>query len=81
MDTDRLRPVNKVLEVRDNEHSLMYPTDRGNDSTVDSDETERVDRERRRDRDGQFFDGNGRCTVTSGRWYRTHTERGRRRTE
>jgi hypothetical protein len=25
------------LEVRDNEHSLMCPTDRGNDLTVDSD--------------------------------------------
>jgi hypothetical protein len=39
-------PVKIVLEVRDNEHSLMCPTDCGNDSTVDNDETERVDRER-----------------------------------
>jgi hypothetical protein len=39
--------VSIVLEVRDNEHSLMCPSDRGNDPTVDNDdETERVDRER-----------------------------------
>jgi hypothetical protein len=34
------------LEVRDNKHNLMFPTDRGNDPTIDSDKTERVDRER-----------------------------------
>jgi hypothetical protein len=44
--------VNIVLEVRDNEHSLLRPTDRGNDPTVDNDETERVDRERGRDGNG-----------------------------
>jgi hypothetical protein len=46
--------VNIVLEVRDNEHSLiMCPTDRGNDPTVDSNETEIIDRE-------PFYrDGNG----------------------
>jgi hypothetical protein len=43
-----------VLEVRDNEHSLMCPTNRGNDPTVDNDETERVDRERGRDEIGQL---------------------------
>jgi hypothetical protein len=37
--------VNIVLEVRDNEHSLMCPIDRGNDPTVDSDVTEKADRE------------------------------------
>jgi hypothetical protein len=69
--------VHIVLEVLcDNEHSLMCPTDRGNDSTVDHDETERVDRERGRDRNGAFH------IVTSGpRWYRTHAERGRRETD
>jgi hypothetical protein len=40
--------VNIVLEVRDNEHSLMCPTDRGNDPTVERDETERE----RSNRDG-----------------------------
>jgi hypothetical protein len=38
--------VKIVLEVRDNEHSLMCPTDRGNDPMVESDEAERVGRER-----------------------------------
>jgi hypothetical protein len=33
--------ISIVLEVRDNEHSLMCPTDHANDSTVDNDETER----------------------------------------
>jgi hypothetical protein len=42
----------------------MCPTDRGNDPTVDNDETERVDRERGRDRTGPdrtgpLHDGNG----------------------
>jgi hypothetical protein len=46
--------VNIVLAVRDNEHSLMCPTDRGNDPTVDSYETEKVDRERGRDGNGQL---------------------------
>jgi hypothetical protein len=32
--------------VRDNAHSLMCPTDRGNNPTVESDEKERVIRER-----------------------------------
>jgi hypothetical protein len=35
-----------VLEVRDNEHGLPCPTHRGSDPTVESDETESVDRER-----------------------------------
>jgi hypothetical protein len=44
------KPVNILLQVCGNEHSLMCPTDRGNDPTVDNDETERrVDRERGRD--------------------------------
>jgi hypothetical protein len=95
--------VNIVLEVRDNERSLlMCPTDRGNDPTVDSNELERVDRDgngptvdsnelERVDRDGNgpLYDdqwksivmGTDRCTMTSGRWYRTHAERGRRETE
>jgi hypothetical protein len=38
--------INIESEVRDNEHSLICPTDRGKDPTVKSDETERVDRER-----------------------------------
>jgi hypothetical protein len=38
--------VNIVLEVRDNEHSLMCPTDRGKYPMVENDETERVNRER-----------------------------------
>jgi hypothetical protein len=61
----------------------MCPTDRGNDPTVDNDETERVDRERGRDRTGpdRCTMGTERSTVTSGRWYRTHAERGRRETE
>jgi hypothetical protein len=54
-----IRFVNIVLEVRDNEHSFMWPTDRGNDPTVESDETERFNRERRRDGNGQLHDGNG----------------------
>jgi hypothetical protein len=50
--------VNIVLEVRDNEHSLMRPTDRGNDPTViDNDETERGDRER--GTESSTRDGNG----------------------
>jgi hypothetical protein len=49
--------VNIVLEVRDNEYSLMYPTDSGNDPTVDNDETERVDRQR--GTEGSYRDGNG----------------------
>jgi hypothetical protein len=53
------RSLSTLLEVRDNEHSLIFPTDRGNDPTVDSDETERVNRERGRDGNGQLHDGNG----------------------
>jgi hypothetical protein len=45
--------VNIVLEVLDNELSLMCPTDHGNDQTVERDETERVDRE------SSNRDGNG----------------------
>jgi hypothetical protein len=47
------KPVNIVLEVHDNENILMCPTDRGNDPAVESDETERVDRERGTDGDFQ----------------------------
>jgi hypothetical protein len=55
--------ANIVLEVRDN---FMRPTDRGNDPTVDNDETERVDRERGRGRDGngQLHDGNRQLSVS-----------------
>jgi hypothetical protein len=53
----------------DNEHSLMCP--------VESDETERVDRESA-NRESM---GTDRCTITSGRWYRIHAERGSRDTE
>jgi hypothetical protein len=38
---------------------VSCPTDRGNDPTVDSDETERVDCEHGRDGNGQLDDGNG----------------------
>ena len=49
--------VNIVLEVFDNEHSLMCPTDRGNDQAVEKDETERVDRESsNRDGNGPLHD-------------------------
>jgi hypothetical protein len=49
--------VNIVLEVLDNEHSLMCPTDRGNDQTVERDESERVDRESsNRDGNGPLHD-------------------------
>jgi hypothetical protein len=51
------RDVNIALEVRANEHSLMCPTDRGNDPTVERDETERVDRER--GTESYNRDGNG----------------------
>jgi hypothetical protein len=37
----------------------MCTTGRGNDPTVDNDETERVDRERGRDGNGQLHDGDG----------------------
>jgi hypothetical protein len=67
--------------VHDNAHSLVCPTDRGNDPTVVNDETERVDHERGRDGNGQLHMGKDRSTVTNGRWYRTHAERGRRETE
>jgi hypothetical protein len=47
-----------VLEVRDNEHSLMCPTDRENDPTVvESDKTERVNRGRGTESSNR--DGNG----------------------
>jgi hypothetical protein len=52
--------ANIVLEVRDN---FMRPADRGNDPTVDNDETERVDRERGRDGNGQLHDGNRQLSV------------------
>jgi hypothetical protein len=88
IDRSNREDVNIVLEVRDNEHGLMCPTDRGNDPTVDNDETERVDRERGRDGNGQLHDGNGDLHNgngplhgTSGRWYRTHAQRERRETE
>jgi hypothetical protein len=55
--------VNIVLEVCDN---FMCPTDRGNNPTVGNDETERVDRERGRGRDGngQLHDGNRQLSVS-----------------
>jgi hypothetical protein len=52
-----MEDVNIVLEVRDNQHSLICPTDRGNDLTVESDETERVNRERGTEISNR--DGNG----------------------
>jgi hypothetical protein len=60
--------VNIVLEVLDNEHTLMCPTDRGNDQMVERDETERVDRE------SSNRDGNGSLheSAITGRWYRIH---------
>jgi hypothetical protein len=51
------KDVSIVLEVLDNEHNLMCPTDRGNDTTVERDETERVDREcSNRDGNGPLHD-------------------------
>ncbi len=75
-----IRFVNIVLEVRDNEHSFMWPTDRGNDPTVESDETERVNRERGRDGNGQFYDGNGQLYDGNGplhgdQWTLAHNPR------
>ncbi len=49
--------VNIILVVLDNEHSLMRPTNRGKDRTVERDETERVDREcSNRDGNGPLHD-------------------------
>jgi hypothetical protein len=62
--------VNILLEMRD-EHSLMCPPDRGNDPTVDNDGNG-LDR----GTESSNRDGTDRCTMTSGRWYRTHAERG-----
>jgi hypothetical protein len=42
---------------------------------VERDEMERVDRE------SPVVMGTDRCTITSGRWYRTHAERGSEDTE
>jgi hypothetical protein len=58
LDENRLEShANIVLEVRDNERSLPCPTGRGNDPTVDNDETERYDRERGTESSNR--DGNG----------------------
>jgi hypothetical protein len=62
--------VNILLEVRD-EHSLMCPTNRGNDLTVDNDVNGLIVERR-----VPIMMGTDRCTMTSGRWYRTHAERG-----
>jgi hypothetical protein len=71
--------------VRD-EHSLMYPTDRGNGPTVDNRENgldrgtvqqlTTVGTDLIVERRVQIVMGTERCTMTSGRWYRTHAERG-----
>jgi hypothetical protein len=60
--------VNIVLEVRDNEHSLMQtcPTDRGNDPTV-----ERVNRERGTESANRT--GNG--PLHDGQWTLVHNTR------
>jgi hypothetical protein len=52
------------LEVRDNEHSFMCLTHRGNDAAVESDETESVDR----DRGGESSNRDGNGPLHNNQW-------------